>query len=209
MTRFLKRILGERLKIDWKIAVVTIASTLLIMVDYYYSPTSKNYYDSIFLYIVVPLLITVLIFKKSPKSLGFTFGDWKIGLVLTFLGILLMAPVIWYLGVKNPGMMNYYANSTEGLIWKKGLEIFGWEYLFRGWILFSYAKKYGSDALWIQAVPFAIAHLGKPDIETLSTIFGGFAFGWIAWRTGSFFYPFLIHWFIATLIIIISSGVFG
>lgn len=205
----IKRILGERLKIDWKIAVVTIVSTLLIMVDYYYSPTPKNYFDSILLYVAIPLLITTLIFGENPKSLGFTLGDWKTGLLLTFLGLVCMTPIIWYLGVKNPGMMNYYARSQEGLIWKKALEIFGWEYLFRGWILFSYAKKYGSDALWIQAVPFAIAHLGKPDLETLSTIFGGFAFGWVAWRTGSFFYSFLIHWFIAALIVIVSSGGFG
>lgn len=209
MNRIFRRILGERLNIDWKIAVVTIVSTLLIMIDYYYSPTPANYFDSILLYILIPIPITILLFKESPKSLGFTLGDWKTGLLLTLLGVLLMTPIIWYLGVKNPGMMNYYSYSAEGLIWKKGLEILGWEYLFRGWILFSYAKRYGADALWIQAVPFAIAHIGKPDIETLSTIFGGFAFGWVAWRTGSFIYPFLIHWFIAALIVIISSGALG
>jgi membrane protease YdiL (CAAX protease family) len=209
MNKLLKRILGDRLNIDWKIATITIVSTLLIMVDYYYSPTSKYYLDGLLLYVVIPIFITIFIFRENPKSLGFTFGDWKTGLLLTFLGLVLMTPIIWYLGVHNKGMTNYYAYYDTGLIWKKALEIFGWEYLFRGWILFGYAKKYGSDALWIQAVPFAIAHLGKPDIETLSTIFGGFAFGWVAWRTGSFFYSFLIHWFIAALIVIISSGGFG
>ena len=101
-------------------------------------------------------------------------------------------------------MQEYYKYSQDGLIWKKALELFGWEYLFRGWILFGYARKYGPDALWIQAVPFAVAHLGKPEVETLSTIFGGFAFGWVAWRTGSFVYSFLIHWFIAIFIVIVS-----
>jgi len=204
----IKRILGERLKIDWKIAVITVVSTLLITADYYYSPTSKNYFDSILFYIVIPLGITIFIFRDSPADYGFKLGDWKIGLLLTFLGILLMAPIIWYLGTREAGMQNFYSYSQEGLIWKKALEIFGWEYIFRGWILFGYARKYGSDALWIQAVPFAIAHLGKPEVETLSTIFGGFAFGWVAWRTGSFLYPFLIHWFISALIIIVSAGGF-
>jgi len=54
-----------------------------------------------------------------------------------------------------------------------------------------------------------MAHIGKPEIETLSTIFGGFAFGWVAWRTRSFLYPFLIHWFISTFIILVSAGVIG
>ena len=204
----IKRILGDKLNIDWKIAVITILSTLLITADYYYKPTSRNYLDSILFYIAIPLFITVIIFREKPSDFGFTFGDWKTGLMLTFLGILFMIPIIWYLGTREEGMQGYYSFTQDGLIWKKALELFGWEYLFRGWILFGYARKYGSDALWIQAVPFAIAHLGKPEIETLSTIFGGFAFGWVAWRTGSFFYSFLIHWFIATLIIIVSAGGF-
>ena len=116
-----------------------------------------------------------------------------------------MAPIIWFLGTRNSGMQGYYNYSQEGLIWKKALELFGWEYVFRGWVLFGYARKYGPEALWIQAVPFAVAHIGKPGIETLSTIFGGFAFGWVAWRTGSFLYSFLIHWFIATFIVIVSA----
>ena len=201
----MKRILGGRLNIDWKIAVITIVSTLLIMADFYYNPTSRNYLDSILLFVIIPLGITIFIFKEKPADYGFKLGDWKTGLLLTFLGLLFMAPIIWFLGTRNSGMQGYYNYSQEGLIWKKALELFGWEYLFRGWILFGYARKYGPDALWIQAVPFAVAHLGKPEVETLSTIFGGFAFGWVAWRTGSFVYSFLIHWFIATFIVIVSA----
>lgn len=205
MHKFMKRILGERLNIDWKIAVITIVSTLLIMADYYYSPTSRNYLDSLLLFVLIPFGITIFVFKEKPSDYGFTLGDWKTGLLLTFLGFLLMAPIIWFLGTRNSGMQGYYNYSQEGLIWKKSLELFGWEYMFRGWILFGYARKYGPDALWLQAVPFAVAHIGKPEVETLSTIFGGFAFGWVAWRTGSFFYSFLIHWFIATFIVIVSA----
>jgi membrane protease YdiL (CAAX protease family) len=209
MRNFVQKILGERLNIDWKITVITIVSTLLITVDYYYSPTTKNHLDSILLYVVIPFSIIFLFFKEKPSTYGFTFGDWKTGLLLTFLGMLFMTPIIYALGTKNSGMQHYYSYMPEGLIWKKALELFGWEYIFRGWILFGYAKKYGPDALWIQAVPFAVAHLGKPDTETFTTIFGGFAFGWVAWRTGSFFYSFLIHWFIATLIVIVAANGFG
>jgi membrane protease YdiL (CAAX protease family) len=203
-----KNLLGEKVNIDWRIALLTIISTLLITTDYYFSPTGYNHFDSLLLYILIPGLITVVVFKESPQEYGFKIGNWKIGLVLTVLGCLLMVPVIWYLGSRNPAMGNYYSYTAEGLIWKEGLEMIGWEYIFRGWLLFGYAKKYGADALWLQAVPFAIAHIGKPSLETLSTIFGGFAFGWIAWRTGSFLYGFFIHWFIGVLIVVVSSGGF-
>jgi membrane protease YdiL (CAAX protease family) len=105
-------------------------------------------------------------------------------------------------------MQQYYAPLGAGLPLPlyTFLELFGWEFLFRGWILFGYARQFSGNALWLQAVPFAIAHFGKPEIETLSTIFGGFAFGWIAWRCRSFLYPFLIHWYILTLTMYVAGA---
>lgn len=202
----MRSLLGNRLNIDWKIAILTTVSTLLVLVDYYYSPSGYSHLDGLLLYIIIPCAVTVLIFRDRPADYGFAVGDWKLGLPLTFAGMVLLTPLIWYLGENQQGMQAYYRYAQEGLIWKKGLEMFGWEYIFRGWLLFGYGRKYGSDALWLQAVPFAIAHMGKPALETMSTIFGGFGFGWLAWRTGSFLYPFLLHWFIGTLIILVASG---
>ena len=64
-------------------------------------------------------------------------------------------------------------------------------------------------ALVLQAVPFTIAHLGKPELETLSCMFGGSALGYVAWRTRSFIYPFLIHWFLSTFTLLVASGALG
>lgn len=203
----MKTLLGPKLQFDWKIVTITIASTLLLMVDHYHRITAYKYWDRLILYLLIPLVIILFIFRENPREYGFGLGDWKAGLAITLTGILLMAPVIWYLGVNNPGMTDYYKSHVEGLPWTTLLDLIGWEFFFRGWILFGYARKFGPEALWLQAVPFALAHIGKPEIETLSTIFGGFAFGWVAWRTRSFLYPMLIHWFIATFIILVSAGV--
>lgn len=205
----ISNLLGDKLNFDGRIALLTILSTLLITVDYYFSPTGYNHFDSLLLYIIIPGLCILIVFREPFSAYGFKLGDWKAGLLFTILGCGLMAPVIWYLGSRNISMQGYYQYQMEGLIWKKGLEMFGWEFIFRGWLLYGYAKKYGPDALWLQAVPFAVAHIGKPMVETVSTIFGGFAFGWVAWRTGSFLYGFLIHWFIGVLIVLISSGAFA
>ena len=202
----MKYLLGERLHFDWKVVTITIVSTLLLMVDYYHLLTAHKYWDRVILYLIIPLLIILLIFRENPGEYGFTFGDWKTGLLLTAIGILLMAPIIYFLGRGATSMQDYYKALTAGLPWTTFLDLIGWEFFFRGWILFGYARKFGPEALWLQAVPFALAHIGKPEIETLSTIFGGFAFGWIAYRTRSFVWPFLIHWFIATFIIIVAAG---
>lgn len=202
----MKYLTGEKLNFDWKIVTVTIVSTLLLMVDYYHKIFAQKYWDRTLLYFVIPLLIILIFFRENPKEYGFSFGDWKLGLTYTLIGILLMAPVIYYLGHGDETMKKYYERFLTGLPWTTFLDLFGWEFFFRGWVLFAYARKFGPEALWLQAVPFALAHLGKPEVETLSTIFGGFAFGWVAWRTKSFLYAFLIHWFIGTFIIIVASG---
>jgi len=203
----MKYLLGEKLSFDWKVVSVTIFSTLLLLVDSYHHIFAEKYWDRVLLYLVIPLLVIIILFRENPREYGFSFGNWKLGLTFTFLGILLMTPIIYYLGRGNPAMQTFYVRYLIGLPWTTFLDLIGWEFFFRGWILFAYARKFGHDALWLQAVPFALAHISKPEIETISTIFGGFAFGWLAWRTKSFIYPFLIHWFIATFIIIVAAGV--
>jgi membrane protease YdiL (CAAX protease family) len=204
----MKRLLGERLLFDWKVVTVTIVSTLLLIVDAYHRIFASKVYDRILLYLIIPLLVVLLLFRENPARYGFTVGDWKAGLLLTGLAILLIAPVLW-LTAHGGAMQSYYQAQLGGLPWNTLLDLFGWEFFFRGFILFAYARKFGPEALWLQAVPFALAHISKPEVETLSTIFGGFAFGWVAYRTRSFLYPFLIHWFVASFTILVAAGVLG
>ena len=201
--------LKEALIFDWKIAVLTIISTLLIIVDHYYQLTPWKFLDRTILYLLIPLAIVLFVFREKPSDYGFCLGDWKIGILLTIGSIILIAPILWIVTHGNLGMQDYYQDQLNGLPWTTFADLLGWEFIFRGWLLFGYGKKFGPDALWLQAVPFALAHIGKPDIETLTTIFGGFVFGRIAWRTKSFIYPFLIHWFVASFTIIVAAGLLG
>ena len=220
----MRKFLGEKLHNDWKIAILTIFSTLALMVDYYHTPLlpwgkwfsnwdstslSTKVLDRTLLYFIIPMFMIIVVFRENPKQYGFTFGNWKAGIVITIGAVVLLLPVLWLVGRGNAGMQNYYKPMVTGLPWSTLLDLFGWEFIFRGWLLFGYARKFGPEALWLQAVPFAIAHVGKPAVETFSTIFGGFLFGWVAYRTRSFFYPFLIHWFVASFTILVAAGVIG
>ncbi|HNN12883.1 MAG TPA: CPBP family glutamic-type intramembrane protease [Anaerolineales bacterium] len=203
----MKYLLGEKLGFDWKILAVTVASTLMLILDRYHQWTAQKYLDRFILYLFVPLLVILVFFREDPRGYGFSLGDWRLGVTLTFIGILIAAPIIYYFGRGDEAVRAYYERFLPGLPWSTFLDLFGWEFFFRGWILFAYARKFGAEALWLQAVPFAISHIGKPEVETLSTIFGGFIFGWVAWRTKSFIYPFLLHWFIGTFVILVAAGV--
>jgi membrane protease YdiL (CAAX protease family) len=197
------------LQLDWKIAVLAVVSTLLLLVDHYYTLTSRKELDRTVLYLLVPLLITLFVFRESPREYGFQLGDWKAGIAITAVSILVIAPILWFVTRGDPTMTLYYRGLTGGLPWNTLIDLLGWEFMFRGWLLFGYARRFGPEAIWMQAVPFALAHLGKPAVETLSTIFGGFAFGWVAYRTRSFLYPFLIHWFVSSFVILIAAGILG
>jgi membrane protease YdiL (CAAX protease family) len=220
----MRKLIGARLYLDWHQAILTIVSTLLLMVDYYHYPLlpwtkwfssweatgiSMKVLDRTLLYFIIPMVIILVVFRDNPNEYGFSFGDWKAGIVITLGAIILIAPILYLLGRVNISMQNYYKPMVTGLPWNTFLDLFGWEFIFRGWLLFGYARKFGPEAIWLQAVPFALAHIGKPEIETLSTIFGGFAFGWVAWRTKSFVYPLLIHWFVASFTIVVAAGLIG
>ncbi|GAB4483441.1 MAG: hypothetical protein OHK0031_06740 [Anaerolineales bacterium] len=199
-------------RFDAKIITLTIASTLLLMVDYYHTLTPFKALDRTILYLAAPLLLIWLLFRQSPAEYGLRLGDWRAGLTFTLFAIAVMTPILWLILRGNSAMRSYYAplsSSPIPLPLETFLQVFGWEFFFRGWLLFGYERKFGGEALWLQAVPFALAHLSKPEVETFSTLFGGFAFGWLAWRTRSFLYPFLIHWYIFTLVALLAGGLFG
>ncbi len=215
----LKRLFQTDLHFDPKIVTITVVSTLVIMIDYYHviipawfglDELYRKVLGGMVLFLLVPLAMIVLVFREDPREYGFQLGDWRAGLALTAGSLLVMFPILWFLVRGDASMQKYYQPLLgPGLPLYTFLALFGWEFLFRGWLLFGYARKFGPQALWLQAVPFALGHLGKPEVETLSTIFGGFVFGWIGYRTKSFLYPFLIHWAILTFVILAAGGALG
>ncbi len=205
----MKSFLDIKQRFDWKIAVLTIVSTLVILIERYNKITQWETLDRVILFFLIPMTVVLIVFRDSPRDYGFQLGDWQAGLILTAGSILLIAPILFFLAKSDPSMREYYDWQVQYLPWQLLVEMFAWEFLFRGWLLFGYARKFGPEAIWLQAVPFALAHLGKPEIETLSTIFGGFVFGWIAYRTRSFLYPFIIHFFVSSFTIIVAAGLLG
>jgi membrane protease YdiL (CAAX protease family) len=195
------------LKFDREAVAITILTTLLLMVDHYERLTPVKVIDRVALYLIIPLFVIILVFRKHPREYGFQLGDWKAGLALTAIVVAIGAPILWFVARADASMIEYYADNwgpAAPLI--TFLDLIGWEFFFRGFLLFGYARVFGANSLWLAAVPFALAHISKPAVETYSTIFGGFLFGLVAWRTKSFVYPFLIHWFISTFTIFAAAG---
>jgi membrane protease YdiL (CAAX protease family) len=201
----------NQLRMDWKVVTAIVVSTLAMVVEHYHHIFAYKAYDRLLLYLGLPLLVILLVFRESPAGYGFRLGDWRAGLALTVMGCVGMALVMPFVA-RTGEFRNYYAprvHSAIPLPLNAALDLFGWEFLFRGFLLFALYPVCGPYAIVIQAVPFTIAHFGKPELETLSCIFGGSAFGYVAWRTRSFVYPFLIHWFLTTFSVLLASSTVG
>lgn len=199
---------------DGRVTLLVILSTILPMVDYYnHRIAGLKAVDRFILYFIIPLIIILLVFKERPESYGLRLGNWRVGLLWTLAGCAGMALILWF-AAQQPAMVSFYEkrapDGAARIIVLNAVEMWGWEFMWRGLLLFGLARALGpGPAIWLQAVPFAFMHLGKPEIETFTTIFGGAAFGYIAWQSGSFLYPFLIHWFILSFTMLLATGRIG
>jgi membrane protease YdiL (CAAX protease family) len=212
------------LRLPWKTTLVVVLSTLLLTVDWYYSfanrllppetfgdPVRNEAFERLVFYLVIPLLVITLVFRERPAAYGFSLGDWRVGLKWVLIAWAIAAPILFFAG-RTPDMVAYYARyerPVPDIVLTAALDLFGWEFLFRGFLLFALYRVAGPSAVVLQAVPFALAHLGKPPLETLSTIFGGTAFGWVAWRANSFVYAFLIHLFVTVFVVLVAVTAAG
>ncbi len=198
----------SELQMRWKPILAVILSTLLIIFSWYRSIFTDQKWDHLLLFFIVPLLFIVIFLRENPAQYGFQFGDWKAGLSFTAVGWVLTL-ILALVASQNHEFRMYYASQARPLsqlIVDNGVDLFGWEFIFRGFLLFALLPVCGPYAIILQAVPFTIAHIGKPELETLSCIFGGWLFGFVAWRTRSFVYPFLIHWFLTTAAVLITAA---
>jgi membrane protease YdiL (CAAX protease family) len=207
------------LRLPFRATLAMVMATLFLIADFYFNfaenflptPTYADKlrnaaYDHLALYGLIPLAIIVLIFRQRPAEYGWRLGNWRMGLKLTLAAWVVAAPILIVAG-RSPEVqayyLRYYKNSFD-VLFTATVELVGWEFFFRGFLLYVLWEVAGPYAVVLQAVPFAMAHITKPPAEALSTIFGGIAFGWVAWRTRSFYYPFLIHLFIATFIVFVA-----
>ena len=177
------------------IAVIGISTLVLVLKRYYPLDIDFPRATELIYYLLVPLVAGLLLFRDKPWDYGIRIGRWKSSIVLTAVCLAAMALILYAAG-KMPEFRSYYHMDTidwSELLLNTALFMFVWEFLFRGYMLFGLEKSIGKGAIFVQAIPFVLLHLGKPFLETLLCIPGGFILGYVAYRTRSFLPCFIIH----------------
>ncbi len=181
----------------------------------YFSHLSNLYYFDIYRYVyqflatlvlffLFPLIIIKLIFKEKLKNYGLSLGDKRYGLRFIIITIPLIVTPIIILASRMPQVRAEYPlsklvqdNASVFLLYELSyvlLYYVGWEFFFRGYMLFGLREKFGDTyAILLQVIPSALLHFNKPESEFLGSIILGIVLGYLALRTRSILYPLIIH----------------
>ena len=150
---------------------------------------------------VIPAACLLFLFKRRPAAIGLGAGDWRLALGVTAAYLPLVIVGTWILsdGLDfqlqyphfRPAVDDWGIFATYEVLFL--LYWIGWEYLWRGFVLFGTVHTFGIYAVFVQAMPFAILHVDKPLPEALLSLLGGVALGALVWRCRSFWVAVPIH----------------
>jgi membrane protease YdiL (CAAX protease family) len=156
---------------------------------------------------VLPVVL-LLALREDPRDYGLRLGDRRRGQFLFGVLSVVSVPAIVLIAT-IPEIQAWYAPSMTtvlGVTLTNVVDLFAAEFLMRGFLLFALVRVIGPLGVIVAVVPFAFTHIGKPDLEVLSTLVGGLVFGWIVWRTGSIVWSAAYHVVIQTTVIVAAAA---
>lgn len=209
--------------LEFRISFILISTVVIQIISYYYASRRffrsafgdalrdnplLNLYEYVYWFLgdfvvqfAFPLLLIVVVLKERPAEFGISTGDRSLGLrvAMLFWGILL--PVLWITSSFDGFQLIYPHARIVRTDWSLFLVyelcfilyMIGWEFVWRGYLLFGLRERFGDAAVLVQMLPFVLLHFGKPVLETTGAVIGGLALGFLALRTGSFWYGAMTH----------------
>lgn len=224
MLKYLKseseNILNDLKKLDSKVvfifvsvAVITFLSIAIGSPSFYYDHFGRDKFDSrIYWFLAdgiimffIPVILIKYVLKENLKDYGFTLGDKKFGIAtsLLFLAVMMIVVLIVsgskdFLAAYPQGGKRVSESAGNFVLYETSILIYmlGWEFFWRGFMLFGLKPKFGYYSVFIQMIPFFILHKGKPELELFASIFAGIILGLQALRSGSFIYCWILHWLV-------------
>lgn len=177
-----------------EIVVICFATLFMILHSY---REIENFWISSFIYFGIFPVLTILIFlRKNPLDFGLRLGNYRLWLPYILIFLAIAIPILYFTSDMSSVQGYYRSHRNFDLlkyVLQMGVYMLGWEFLFRGFMLFGLKEKFKEGSIIIQMIPFVLLHFGKPEIETISTIFTGLLWGYICYRGKSFWPAYIMH----------------
>ncbi len=176
----------------------------------------RRYFRAFFLLLLALPCLLVLLVSPQPaatlEAFGWTLGRAGRGLTLTFV-LLPLAALFGYIGSRDELMRAMYPLAKAACADARTFASYElsyfflyyvpWEFVFRGALFLPLVPAVGLvPALIVQTVLATLLHYGHPWPEVLLAALTGPPLGLVAYATGSFLYPLVIH---ATAGIVLDS----
>lgn len=164
----------------------------------------------------LPLFVLAWFFERrreTPKMPGLAFGvnSYNIDLRPYWQVLMILLPVVIIASFET-SFQNYYPmyrryeittanNPTDLPAWlfglgyelSYGLDFFNVEFLFRGVLVIGVSQLIGKEAILPMVGAYCFLHFGKPMGECISSIFGGYVLGVVAFYTRNIWGGVIVH----------------
>jgi membrane protease YdiL (CAAX protease family) len=151
---------------------------------------------------LVPTLVILLVFQMPVNNFGSNTDNLAKSIIWWTPAVLLVV-AINYFASRNTNNLSQYPQIrvkqwNSGLITLSALSwiayLAGYEFLFRGFLLFSCLGSFGFwPAIIINICLYSLAHLPKGYRETIGSIFLGFIMSYSTLSLGSIWFALLVH----------------
>ncbi len=188
-------------------------SIVLLLIDRAWTPSILPWIaEDALLFILAPLF-SIVAFKRKLSEFGLKLEP-RIALRYAIIMLAMGSPFMLY-GATLEEFRAYYPiwkpaeASFDNLLflWSALLvSMFATEFFFRGFLLFDLERHFGWAAIPLHAVPYALAHIGKPWLEVPYSFLAGLVFGYVALRTRSIFPSYVAHWSGAVIFDVLTLG---
>jgi len=157
IAQFLKRNSSE--------TIIIVSAILFLTLDRYH-PLQPEWLSTFIYCAVCPMLVILIILQKNPLDFGLRLGVphiWGLHVVV----ICLIAAVVLYASSFSSSLQSYYRTPDfdfSNYFWTSCVSLAASEFIYRGFLLFGLKDKLKEGSILLQMVPFALMHLGKPEL---------------------------------------------
>ena len=156
-------------------------------------------------FFLVPAILLTYRYHEALSQYGLNFKE-KIKGIKFILIVMPLLFVLIFFAAKQPEIINEYPLAKV----KVGsmlliMELFyllyyvGWEFLFRGMILFGLKKYNLIFLLVLSTIPSTLLHYSKPTGEIVLAIVAGFILGYYVYKYKTLWFAILIHWLVGLM----------